>query len=128
LGLHGQTTYIQQGYGAVRSPYVGENSFTPWAQTRNTWTVTAFLGVPVVAGWFIQPELLQGFGLHGTSGAGFPNGEAQKSDFAYPHYHLARLFLRQTFGFGGAQEPRSAPTNCPARPMCRRRCKSASSQ
>ena len=25
---------------AFRSPYIGTNSFTPWAQTRNTWTTT----------------------------------------------------------------------------------------
>jgi high affinity Mn2+ porin len=43
--------------------------------------------------------------LHATSGAaGFPNGEAQKSDFPYPHYNTSRLFLRQTFGLGGEQE------------------------
>ena len=36
--------------------------------------------------------------------AGFPNGEAQKSNFPYPHYNTSRLFLRQTFGFGGEQE------------------------
>ena len=35
---------------------------------------------------------------------GFSNGEAQKSDFPYPHYNSSRLFLRQTFGFGGEQE------------------------
>src|SRR6266700_209462 len=32
--IHGQTTYIHQGYPAFRSPYIGENSFTPWAQSR----------------------------------------------------------------------------------------------
>src|SRR5262249_29981449 len=31
--IHGQTTYIQQGYPAFHSPYLGVNSFTPWAQT-----------------------------------------------------------------------------------------------
>ena len=36
--VHGQTTYIQQGYPSFRSPYLGDNSFTPGAQTRNTWT------------------------------------------------------------------------------------------
>jgi high affinity Mn2+ porin len=105
--LHGQTTFIQQGYPAFRSAYVGENSLTPWAQTRNTWTTTAYLGVRLWKGgeFYFAPELLQGFGLHDTSGvAGFPNGEAQKSDFAYPHYHTSRLFIRQTFGFGGGEE------------------------
>jgi high affinity Mn2+ porin len=112
--LHGQTTYIQQGYPAFRSPYDGPNSFTPWAQTRNTWSTTAFLGIRLWNGaeFYYAPELLQGFGLHDTTGAaGYPNGEAQKSAFSYPHYHTSRLLVRQTFGFGGAQETlESGPT------------------
>jgi high affinity Mn2+ porin len=105
--IHGQTTYIQQGYPTFRSPYIGANSFTPWAQTRNTWTNSAFLGLRVWEGGelYYNPELLQGFGLHSTTGAaGFPNGEAQKSNFTYPQYSTSRLFLRQTFGLGGEQE------------------------
>src|SRR5262249_37423659 len=105
--IHGQTTYIQQGYPAFRSPYLGVNSFTPWAQTRETWSTSAFLGLKLWEGGelYYNPELLQGFGLHATTGAaGFPNGEAQKSNFPYPHYNTSRLFLRQTFGLGGEQE------------------------
>ena len=105
--IHGQTTYVQQGYPPFHSPYLGENSFTPWAQTRNTWTASAFLGFKLWQGGelYYNPELLQGFGLHNTTGAaGFPNGEAQKSNFPYPHYNTSRLFLRQTFGLGGEQE------------------------
>ena len=105
--IHGQTTYIQQGYPAFHSPYLGENSFTPWPQTRETWTISAFLGLRLWDGGelYYNPELLQGFGLHATTGAaGFPNGEAQKSNFPYPRYSTSRLFLRQTFGLGGEQE------------------------
>ena len=105
--IHTQTTYIQQGYPAFRSPYLGENSFTPWAQTRATWTTSAFLGLRLWDGGelYYNPELLQGFGLHNTTGAGgFPNGEAQKSNFPYPHYSTSRLFFRQIFGFGGGEE------------------------
>jgi high affinity Mn2+ porin len=105
--IHGQTTYIQQGYPAFRSPYIGDNSLTPWAQSRNTWTVSAFLGVKLWDGGelYYNPELLQGFGLHDTTGAaGFPNGEAQKSNFPYFHYSTSRLFFRQTIGLGGEQE------------------------
>jgi high affinity Mn2+ porin len=105
--IHGQTTYIQQGYPAFRSPYLGENSFTPWAQARATWSSGAFLGLKLWEGGelYYNPELLQGFGLHNTTGAGgYPNGEAQKSNFAYPRYNTSRLFLRQTVGFGGEQE------------------------
>ena len=105
--IHGQTTYIQQGYPPFHSPYLGENSFTPWAQTRATWTVSAFLGLKLWQGGelYYNPELLQGFGLHDTTGAaGFPNGEAQKSNFPYFRYSTSRLFLRQTIGLGGEQE------------------------
>jgi high affinity Mn2+ porin len=105
--VHVQTTYIQQGYPPFHSPYLGPNSFTPWAQARNTWTASAFLGLRLWNGaeLYYNPELLQGFGLHDTTGAGgFPNGEAQKSNFAYPRYSTSRLFLRQTIGFGGEQE------------------------
>jgi high affinity Mn2+ porin len=105
--IHGQATYIQQGYGRFRSPYLGQNSFTPWPQTRETLTVSAFLAAKVWEGGelYYNPELLQGFGLHSTTGAaGFPNGEAQKSDFPSPHYSTSRLFLRQSWGLGGEQE------------------------
>jgi high affinity Mn2+ porin len=105
--IHGQTTYIQQGYPPFHSPYLGPNSFTPWAQTRNTWTTSAFLSLKLWDGGelYYNPELFQGFGLHDTTGAaGFPNGEAQKSNFPYPHYSTSRLFLRQTVGLGGEQE------------------------
>jgi high affinity Mn2+ porin len=105
--IHGQTTYIQQGYPPFHSPYLGANSFTPWAQTRETWSTSAFLGLRLWEGGelYYNPELLQGFGLHNTTGAaGFPNGEAQKSNFPYPRYNTSRLFLRQTFGLGGEQE------------------------
>jgi high affinity Mn2+ porin len=105
--IHGQTTYLPQGYPAFRSPYLGENSFTPWAQQRATWTAGVFLGLRLWEGGelYYNPELLQGFGLHDTTGAaGFPNGEAQKSNFPYPRYSTSRLFLRQTIGFGGEQE------------------------
>jgi len=105
--IHGQTTYIQQGYPAFHSPYLGANSFTPWPQTRNSGTASAFLGFKLWDGGelYYNPELLQGFGLHNTTGAaGFPNGEAQKSNFPYPRYSTSRLFLRQTIGLGGEQE------------------------
>jgi high affinity Mn2+ porin len=48
---------------------------------------------------------MQGFGLSDTFGlAGFPNGEAQKSNFPVPRFNVGRVYLRQTFGLGGEQE------------------------
>jgi high affinity Mn2+ porin len=105
--LHAQTTYIQQGYPSFRSPYQGPNSLSPFAQTRETWTMSAYVGVRVWDGGavYYNPELLQGFGLSDTVGlGGFPNGESQKSHFPTPRYSTSRLVLRQTFGFGGEQE------------------------
>jgi high affinity Mn2+ porin len=105
--IHGQTTYLPQGYPSFRAPYTGTNSLTPAPQAQATWSSSLFLNVRLWEGGevYYNPELLQGFGLNDTVGAaGFPNGEAQKSNFPYPHYNTSRLFLRQTFGFGGEQE------------------------
>jgi high affinity Mn2+ porin len=47
----------------------------------------------------------QGFGLSDTTGVeGFPNGEAFRLGTNPPAGTVSRLFLRQTFGFGGEQE------------------------
>jgi high affinity Mn2+ porin len=105
--IHGQTTYLPQGYPAFRALYTGTNSLTPAPQAQATWSNSLFLNVRLWEGGevYYNPELLQGFGLNDTVGvAGFPSGEAQKSNFPYPHYNTSRLFLRQTFGFGGEQE------------------------
>jgi len=105
--IHGQTTYLPQGYPGFRAPYTGTNSLTPARQAQATWSNGLYLNARLWEGGevYYNPELLQGFGLSNTVGiAGFTNGEAQKSNFPYPHYNTSRLFLRQTFGFGGEQE------------------------
>jgi high affinity Mn2+ porin len=105
--IHGQFTFIQQGYPSFRSPYEGANSLQGASQTSNTISATAFVGFRPWAGTeiYINPELMQGFGLSEVHGlAGFPNGEAQKADFPAPRLNVARLFVRQTIGLGGAQE------------------------
>jgi high affinity Mn2+ porin len=105
--IHGQTTYLPQGYPRFRALYSGTNSLTPAPQAQATWSNSLFLNARLWEGGevYYNPELLQGFGLNDTVGAaGFPSGEAQKSNFPYPHYNTSRLFLRQTFGFGGEQE------------------------
>ena len=105
--IHGQTTFLPQGYPAFHAPYSGPNSLTPAPQLQQTWSNSLFLNARLWEGGevYYNPELLQGFGLNDTVGvAGFPSGEAQKSNFPYPHYNTSRLFVRQTFGFGGEQE------------------------
>jgi high affinity Mn2+ porin len=105
--VHGQFTYIEQGYFGFRSPYEGANSLSGGSQIKNTATATAFLGLRLWEGAeiYVNPEVDQGFGLSDTFGvAGFPNGEAQKSGFPDPRFNVDRVFLRQTFGLGGEQE------------------------
>jgi len=105
--IHGQTTFIFQGYPPFGAPYDGPNSLPAEGQSRETWTVSAFLGVRLWKGGelYYNPELLQGFGVADTTGAGgYPNGEAQKSNFPYPRYNTSRLFLRQEIGLGGERE------------------------
>jgi high affinity Mn2+ porin len=105
--IHGQSTFLPQGYPAFHAPYSGPNSLTPAPQYQETWSNSLYLNARLWEGGevYYNPELLQGFGLNDTVGAGgFPDGEAQKSNFPYPHYSTSRLFVRQTFGFGGEQE------------------------
>lgn len=105
--IHGQTTFIYQGYPAFNAPYDGPQSLPSNGQARDTWTTSAFLGVRLWEGGelYFNPELLQGFGVADTTGAaGFPNGEAQKSNFSYPRISVSRLFLRQEIGLGGETE------------------------
>jgi len=105
--IHGQSTFLPQGYPAFHAPYSGPNSLTPAPQLQETWSNSLYLNARLWEGGevYYNPELFQGFGLNNTTGAGgFPSGEAQKSGFPYPHYNTSRLFLRQTFGFGGEQE------------------------
>lgn len=105
--MHAQSTFVFQGYPSFAALYSGPNSLSPRPQAKETFTATAFVGFRLWQGGelYYNPELLQGFGLSETTGAGgFPNGEAQKSGFHYPRYNTSRLFLRQTFGLGGEQE------------------------
>jgi high affinity Mn2+ porin len=105
--IHGQTTFIYQGYPPFNAPYDGPQSLPAVGQSRQTWTTSLFLGARLWQGaeLYFNPELLQGFGLAGTFGAaGFPNGEAQKSAFPWPRLSVSRLFLRQEIGLGGERE------------------------
>jgi high affinity Mn2+ porin len=104
--IHGQTVFVFQGYPPFAAPYDGAQSLPANGQSRETWATSGFLGVRLWQGgeFYYNPELLQGFGVAQTQGAGgFPNGEAQRA-FPYPRYSTSRLFLRQTIGLGGERE------------------------
>jgi high affinity Mn2+ porin len=104
--FRGQTVFIFQGYPPIRAPYDGPQSLPGVGQSRETWGTSGFLGIRLWEGGelYYTPELLQGYGVALTTGAGgFPNGEAQRA-YPYPRYSTSRLFLRQTFGLGGERE------------------------
>ncbi|CAN5823166.1 carbohydrate porin [soil metagenome] len=104
--IHGVSAAVFQGYPPFKAPYTGANSLPAVGQSRATSTLSAFLGVRLWSGGelYYNPELLQGYGLALTTGAGgFPNGDAQRN-FAYPQYSTSRLFVRQAFGLGGERE------------------------
>jgi high affinity Mn2+ porin len=107
LSIHGQTTWIDQGYPAIHAPYSGAQSLYPGGQWRGTVSMDGFLGLKLWEGasLYYNPELFEGYGLGGTFGvAGFPNGEAQKAGFLFPRYNTAHLFVQQVIGLGGEQE------------------------
>ncbi len=105
--VHGQATFIEQGYPSFHSPYQGTNSLQGAAQAADTASYTVYFGVRLWKGaeLYVDPEVMQGFGLSQTFGvAAFPNGEAQKAGFLVPRSNIARAFVTQTFGFGGERE------------------------
>lgn len=106
--LHFQSTGVWQGYPGFHSPFQGQNSLPGGGQARETLSATVFLGrkLPWQGGeLYFNPEAQQGFAIGRTVGiAGFPNGEGGKAGFSTPKPNVARLFLRQTFGLGGATE------------------------
>ena len=105
--IHGQFTFVEQGYPAFRSPYEGPNSLSGGRQAQNTVSATAFVGFRPWDGTeiYFNPEITQGFGLSTTHGvAAFPSFEAQKASFPAPRLDIARFYVQQTFGLGGEQE------------------------
>jgi len=105
--IHGQSTIIGMGNAPFPAAYTGKNSLFPGYQAVDTVSLDGYLGYKAFEGteFYFNPEPFQGFGLSQTHGlAGFPNMEAQKAGFDYPHYYTARVFLRHIFGLGGEQE------------------------
>src|SRR5579862_3243699 len=105
--FHAQNTDIVQGYGDIHARYSGINSLPKGGQIRETVSLDLFGGVRLWSGAeaHVDGLMWQGFGLHDTLGIdAFPNGEAYKVGTKYPRINLARAFIRQTIGLGGARE------------------------
>ena len=102
-----QTTYIWQKKPGFNALYSGENSLSANREKSYTFTTTAYLGFRPWAGGelYLDPEVTQGVPLSNVTGlAGFPNGEVTKVSGPNPRVYRQRLFLRQTWNFGGGKE------------------------
>ena len=114
INFHGQTTFVWQGYPAIRSPFAGPNSLPGSGEGRETFDATLYAGVRLWQGaeLWIDPEIDQGFGLMDSHGAaGFPSAEAYKLGGAYPYARVQRYFVRQTIDLGGETQKVDADIN-----------------
>jgi high affinity Mn2+ porin len=105
--FHGQTTIIPQGHGNFPAAYNGPHSQNDNSDVEASYTGTLFTGVRVLPGTeiYFDPEVSAGNGIGHVLGiADFPNGEISRVSDSEPTPIVARLFLRETFGFGGEQE------------------------
>ena len=106
--FHDQATLVTQEHPGFGSPYAGVKSLVPDEKAQTSVTSTLFLGGRIGRGFeaYVDPELSGGGGLSSTTGvAGFPNAEIYRVDDSRPKWSLARLFLRQTIGLEGGEEP-----------------------
>ncbi len=104
---HAQATYIWQDKPSFSAAYSGPKSLDSAAEKGYSFSATAALGARLWRGaeLYADGEVVQGKALSGLTGlAGMSNGEQQKTSSANPTFYRARLFLRQSVGFGGERE------------------------
>ncbi|HEY2007564.1 MAG TPA: carbohydrate porin [Rhizomicrobium sp.] len=104
---HAQNTDIYQGTAPFHAEYSGPHSLLPGGEGKETISADITAGVRLWSGGEFHVDGLawQGFGLSHTTGLlAFPNAESYKAGTGTPNLMFSRLFLRQTFGFGGEQE------------------------
>jgi high affinity Mn2+ porin len=114
--LHAQYTFTGMGYPGFSAKYsnpaymvYGTGSSLPTqGQARETQSTDAYFGYRLGFNTEFHLDTLfwQGYGLNNTFGIGdFPDGEAFKVGVRYPHFAIARFFLRTTINLDGkAQE------------------------
>ncbi len=110
---YGQFTLIWHQKDAFPAAYTNfngsPNSLIPESERSYTMTATAFLGLRAWQGaeLYFVPEVISELplsGLHGLGGS-VQNAELEKNGTERPTFYRARLFLRQTWDFGGVSTP-----------------------
>ena len=105
---HVQNTGIVQYHPAFPASYSGPNSLSSSAEVAETVSLDLYAGARLWRGAeaHIDGLMWQGSGFSKTLGVeGFPNGEAFRLGTSVPNVTIARLFIQQTIGLGGEQEP-----------------------
>ncbi|WP_460582606.1 carbohydrate porin [Hymenobacter arcticus] len=105
--VHFQQTVIQQWHNDLRPSYAGPNSLQARENAKLSLTTTLFLGRRLWKGAavYFNPEVAGGSGLSGATGiGGAPNGETFRIGDPAPQVYLARLYLRQLWSLGPAEE------------------------
>ena len=107
--FHAQNTDIVQGYPAFPAKYTnpGLNSLPTGGEVRETVSLDVMAGARLWPGAeaHVDGQMWQGFGINNTAGLeAYPNGEAYRLGTRNPNGIIARLFIRQTIGFGGEEE------------------------
>jgi high affinity Mn2+ porin len=105
--FHFQFTTVSQEHLRIKSPYAGQNSLSSTVDFKSSLTATIFTGARIAHGTevYFDPELSGGKGFNQLNGiAAYPNGEIYRVDEPSPNWNMARLFLKQTFEFGGTKE------------------------
>ena len=98
-----QATYVWQRKTPFEAAYSGLHSLSPDREKSYSFTATAALGTRTWKGGelYFDPEVTQGVPLSGLTGlGGFTNGEIARTSGPSATFYRARLFARQTWGFG----------------------------
>jgi high affinity Mn2+ porin len=106
--IHAQATYVGDWHASFPAQYSGPESLDSHAATAETVAVDLFLGARLWQGaeFHLDGLFWQGFGFNHTLGIeAFPSAEAYKIGSPHGNVCPSRVFLRQTFGLGGEQEP-----------------------
>jgi high affinity Mn2+ porin len=107
ISMHGQSTFVWQGYPTFNSPYAGPYSLPSNGTGKETFDTTLYAGIKLWqdAEFWFNPEVDQGYGVGDIHGlVGFPSGESYKLGHGYPYGRIQRAFLRQTINLGGESE------------------------
>ena len=105
---HMQATYVGDWHSSFPAQYSGPESLDNHSATAETVSADLFLGARLWQGaeFHLDGLFWQGFGFNHTLGIeAFPSAEAYKIGSPHGNICPARVFIRQTIGLGGDQEP-----------------------